>query len=292
MENGAMREIRALRDGVLTGDDLVLTAPTIVLFLDGGAMERLVAVPMGLDPDSAADGEPVDSTVLARPEAEAEDFSIVADSLDVRAPGDVLERIYAVGRARSESRARDSLNVEALPSVARTDWLEGDTVIASFVEVEVVDTTSASGTRMDYRLEQLEARGGARSLYRLEPSDSTVKAGVDPPAVHYVLGQQILIVLADGEVDHMDVQGQTRGFHLEPLRAQEDSLALDSLALDSLALDTLAVDSASVSDTIRPDTTVVRAPPEPGPPSRLQETAGGDGPRFRPEPFTRSRRPW
>lgn len=301
MVNGAMRNIRALRDGILTGDDLVLTAPLIHLFLDDGAMERLVATPMRPDPDSVSAGVPVDSTMLERPVAVAEEFSLTADSLDVRSPGEVLERIIAVGNARGESRARDSLNVEILPEVARSDWLEGDTVIATFGEVLIVDTTTATGTRTDYRLEQLEARGEARSLYRLEPTDTTKEAGVDPPAIHYVTGQEILIVLADGEVDHMDVKGQTRGFHLEPLKLPSvddslavDSLAVDSLAVDSLAVDSLAADSLARADTARPDTATATAtrPPVSNPSALAPRGQGSPDRSRRPDPFNRSRRPW
>lgn len=289
MENGAMRDLRAIRDGVLTGEDLTLTAPYIHIFLTRGTMERLVATPLRLDPDSVSAGAPVDSTLLARPRAVADRFTLIADSLDVRAPGEILERIYAVGTARSESRARDSLNVEVLPEVARSDWLEGDTVIASFIQVQVQDTTVVGGLRDDYRLNQIEARANARSLYRLAPSDSTRRPGVDPPAVHYVLGDAILIALLDGEVDHMDVTGQTRGFHLEPLRPEADSLAQDSVALDSLSLDTLGLDTL-------PDTTAVGRRGSgggAGSPPALVRRPGPEALRSRrPDPFHRSRRPW
>ncbi len=284
MVGGAMREVRAIRDGVLTGDDLVLTAPVIRMFLEEGALERLVAVPMRSDPDSVAAGVPVDSATLARPVAAAEQFNLIADSLDVRSPGDVLDRIIAVGDARGDSRARDSLNVGALPPVARSDWLEGDTVIATFGEVVVPDSTAAEGTRTEYRLEQLEAKLDARSLYRLEPSDTTRVPGVDPPALHYVLGQEILIVLRDGEVDHMEVRGQTRGFHLEPLRP--------AAAGDSLAADSLGTDSAAVEDTVRPDTTLQARAREANPPEFVYPVRYTALPSGRVDPFHRSRRPW
>jgi hypothetical protein len=50
------------------------------------------------------------------------------------------------------------------------------------------------------------------------PSDSTSRAGVDAPAVHYVTGAGIVIVLSEGEVQRMEVEGPTRGWHLEPKR--------------------------------------------------------------------------
>jgi hypothetical protein len=40
-----------------------------------------------------------------------------------------------------------------------------------------------------------------------------------------VIGDEITLVMLDGEVQSMEVVGQTRGVHLEPLRAPPDSLA-------------------------------------------------------------------
>ena len=59
-----------------------------------------------------------------------QDFVLTADSLEVRAPNQTVERVFASGSARSVSQAGDSLSVELLPQIAQSDWLEGDTVIA------------------------------------------------------------------------------------------------------------------------------------------------------------------
>jgi hypothetical protein len=222
-------EIHARRDALLTGDDIVVNAPHITLHVANGAVERLVAVPLsipdGLPADSAAPSEtsPADSAAAARPVALAESFELTADSLELIAPADVVERIVAVGNARSMSRARDSLNVESLPDIARTDWLEGDTVVITLKQV--ADTTLAGAGDSEYEVDRIVARVRARSLYRLPPEDSTAAPGVDPPAVHYVIGDEITLVMLDGEVQSMEVVGQTRGVHLEPLRAPPDSLA-------------------------------------------------------------------
>jgi lipopolysaccharide export system protein LptA len=244
---GEIRTVRAIRDGVLTGDRLELTSPEIRLFLVGGVLDRLVATPLRVDPEEMEE-EP-DSADLARPVAVAEEFRLTADSLDVIAPAEALDRIVAVGGARGESSARDSLNADVLPEVALHDWLEGDTVIAVFVPEEgpVAPDTAQRG----YRLDSLMARGDARSLYRLLPSDTVFRAGMDPPAVHYVTGSRILIVMAGGDVDRMEVDGPARGWHLEPegLRALADSGAVP--------------DTVAVLDTIRtvPDTIRVGAAP-------------------------------
>jgi hypothetical protein len=236
-------EIQAVREALLTGEDLTLRAPLIKLYLVEGAVERLVAVPLpsGTDSPPAALEEGVgraqttsrtgaadaaeagaDTASVGRPVAVAERFELTADSLDLTAPGDVVERIFAAGRARSVSQARDSLNVEALPEVARQDWLEGDTIVIN-LEPARPDSLAASArapgeeAEREYEIETIVARVGARSLYRLPPQDSTAQAGVDLPAVHYVLGDEITIHMSEGEVREMEVVGQTRGVHLEPL---------------------------------------------------------------------------
>jgi hypothetical protein len=227
----AEREIRAVGEAVLTGDDLVLTSERIFLFARDERLHRLVALPPEADSLAAAPERTV-AEPGRRPHALADDFEITADSLDVLAPGESLERVFAAGRARSVSHSRDSLNVELLPEVARSDWLEGDTIIVTFVPdipAPAVDApltgdppapadpaaaTAGNGVSVD----RIVAIVGARSLYRMIPSDPGSRPGEDPPAVHYVVGDRITIVMRDGEVDHMEVDGGTSGIHLEPLR--------------------------------------------------------------------------
>ncbi|HSW30058.1 MAG TPA: hypothetical protein VLH75_11295 [Longimicrobiales bacterium] len=215
MPGGEVSSVRAVRDGILVGEDLRLEAPLLQLFLADGAMERLVATPLPRDPASP----PLtaeDSSMVARPVAEAEDFRLTADSVEVLAPGEVLDRIFAAGSARGASSGRDSLNVPDLPELARTDWLEGDTIVATFSKPEENPDLPPDTATDEYRLEELVARGSARSLYRMAPSDSASRPGVDAPAVHYVTGKAIRIVMAEGEVERMEVDGPTRGWHLEP----------------------------------------------------------------------------
>ena len=245
MPAGEIGSVEARREALLTGQDIVLRAPAIRIFMEEGRMDRLVAVRLGPDPEAAVP----DSARMAQPVAEAETFVLRADSLDVRAPEQALERIWAVGNARGDSSARDSLNVESLPAAARTDWMEGDTVIASFSPVPRDTTVGAlpDTAEATYRLDELVAAGDARSLYRLLPSDSTSRPGIDPPAVHYVRGTRITITMRGGQVDLMDVDGPTQGFHLEPagLRAARDSALADSLLLpDSVPPDTVGAEPA------------------------------------------------
>jgi len=142
--------------------------------------------------------------------------------------------VVAMGNARGESAGIDSLNGPDTPQLISRDWLEGDTIVAIFGvggdslsatdeplpdrdrDVEAVDTTET-----DYRLERLVARVGARSMYRMAASDSTVVAQEGQFAIHYVIGDEITILLSEtGEAERMEVIGQTRGIHLEPTGVQ------------------------------------------------------------------------
>ena len=124
-------------------------------------------------------GETGDSATApppARPRAVAETFELEGDSIDVLAPGEVLERVVAVGNARGESLARDSLNTEDTPEIARSDWVSGDTIIAVFMpapadtETEAAAELAAGEPAGGYQLDRLVARGEAASLYRITPS--------------------------------------------------------------------------------------------------------------------------
>ena len=137
-----IRDLVARGDGRLLADRLDLASPYIRVELDQGELQGLWAAPLyregqeSLEPPlrTAAAGMEPDSADFGRPLAISEDVSMTGDSLDVRAPGQVLERVIAIGRARAVSSARDSLNTEDTPEIIRSDWIEGDTVVAVFVE--------------------------------------------------------------------------------------------------------------------------------------------------------------
>ena len=65
-------------------------------------------------------------------------------------------------------------------------------------------------------------------------SDSTVAAEEGRFAIHYVIGDEITILLNEmGEAEKMEVVGQTRGIHLEPLGG--DSQPADTVAVPDTA---------------------------------------------------------
>ena len=208
--------------------------------LSAGDAERLLA-------RAEADARRADSLTVAdslfKPAVAADQFNLMGDSIDVRSPGQVLDLVTAVGVARAEGIPDDSLAASMLPEAARRDWMEGDTIFADFVVPVPEDslaTPAPDGQRS--RLETLTAVGSARSLYRLvatdtaatatptdaaEPAaeaapadpqaDTTEAAPEPPPALHWVEGERIIVYLEGREVVKMDVEGQTVGYHLEPL---------------------------------------------------------------------------
>lgn len=281
-------DILAGGEAVLAGAAVAIEAPAIRLFLDDGDLGRLVALATipptapeaqidtaGLTPgdqaraaelaraadqaraaelaraasqaDSAAMRDP-----LPRPTALAEDLTLVADSIEVLSPGQVLQLLTAVGMARAVAARADSLD-EGTPEVARADWMEGDTIVATFVPPGSRRDDDA-GPRAASRslLETLVASGSAKSLYRVPP-DTTLAADeqpTGPPPLHWTQGGRITMHLADGQVVRMVVEGETLGYHLEPQPpGPPDSTAVaDSTAA---ANSTAAPDSTAAADTAR-----------------------------------------
>lgn len=247
IEEGELTEAVAREDAELTGDEVRLNAPLLRIYFAAGRMDRLVAV--GDRAEEEADPPPADSAGAPPPErrraeAIADEFLLRGDSIEARAEDGQLERVIAVGRARGESLGRDTLNTPETPEVIRRDWLEGDTIDAFFVTEPVAAPDTAApeaGTEGDEgrsRLDRLIASGNARSLYRMTRRDGVGGEAAGPdtarveepdageetggpaddgrPAIHYVVGERITIMLDEGEVDRMEVVGQTRGLYLDP----------------------------------------------------------------------------
>ncbi len=255
----------------LDGAAVAMRAPAIALYLQSGALSRLVALravplPEAPGPDTAGispgdarrlqtlqavANQEADSATAAvsdsvsRPRAFADDFALEADSIDVASPEQVLETVVAVGDARAVATGNDSLNAESTPEVARNDWMEGDTIVAGFARAspgtpgDPAASGAQAGTGAQGRvlLESLTAAGNARSLYRLPSSDTSRAEPGGAPAVHLALGQRITMYLEEGEVVRMHVEGQTEGYHFEPLPSgtPPDSATATTPSADSAA---------------------------------------------------------
>ncbi len=298
--------ILASGDAALAGAAVAIEAPAIRLFLEDGDLGRLVALatapaaPAAVPPDvagmtpgdqvrvaemaaaaaAAERSDPADAPdSLPRPAAYAEDLTLVADSIEVLSPGQVLRVLTAVGTARAVAVRTDSADQE-LPEVARNDWMEGDTIVADFVPPgpgrDGGTRPRAAGRAL---LETLVAAGSARSLYRVPP-DTTIapdEQPTGPPPLHWTQGQRITMHLADGEVVRMLVEGQTVGYHLEPL--PPDPQADSAMVADS----TSAADSAAAPDTTAVSASNAASAPRPAAPTAPSALpAAPDAPRVHP----------
>lgn len=134
-----------------------------------------------------------------RPRAFSTRHTVEGDSLALDTPGEVLTEVRAFGSALSTSR-RDTT------AGADLDWIAGDTLVARFVPV-----ASDTGGRAKSELQEIIARGSARSLAHLtEAGDS---AG--PPDINYSRGTSIAVKLQGDRIDRVLVSGRADGVHLE-----------------------------------------------------------------------------
>lgn len=146
-----------------------------------------------------------------RPRAVNPEREIRADSLAIDTPDRVPTEARLFGRGWVGAKI-DSASGER-------DWLEGDSVVARFAPADSGPDRNA--------LRQVEARGRARSLYRIAD-----RARPGPPSISYVRGDLILVrMLPSGanDVERVDVRGAVDGVQLEPIRQPPDSLRADSL---------------------------------------------------------------
>jgi lipopolysaccharide export system protein LptA len=90
MENDELKEVHARDQAMLESEELTVTAADLQLFFRDGGIDRTVA--------RIGEGEGAEQPVALSPT-----FRLVADSIDALAPGQQLERVTAIGRARGES---------------------------------------------------------------------------------------------------------------------------------------------------------------------------------------------
>lgn len=150
---------------------------------------------------------------LSRARAKATDRNILADSIDVVMPGQVLRELRAVRGAYASSRTDSSKFVSA-----EDDWLRGDTIVASFDSVRAAGDTAAKPV-----IRVINASGAAASFYQVASSQGP-KAS---PNLNYVKGRAITVNFgADRAVSRVTVREQSSGIYLE--RIPDDSLKADS----------------------------------------------------------------
>lgn len=190
--------VQANGGALATSVDWHLAADTIQLDIDSDQVQS-----------GAAWG---DST---RPRAVSARQTILADSLAILSPGQLLKAVRGIGTAQATSQ-QDSTDTDA-------DWMAGDTVVAQF-------GAAADGHRS---LDRLVATGNARARYRVFAEGEVPGPGVKPAGINYSRGVRIVARFLGDQVKTVDVAGKADGVYLErqPAKAApKDSTAADSSA--------------------------------------------------------------
>lgn len=181
-----------------TSEDVTLASDTIDLRLTDQKLSRAYAWGKG------------------RAKAHATDRDILADSIDVEMPGQVLKELRAVRGALAKSRT-DSTRFRS----TEDDWLSGDTIVASFDSARAVGDSTAKPV-----IRTILASGSAASFYQVASSQGP-KAG---PNLNYVKGKAITVTFgADRAVSTVEVREKAAGVYLELMPV--DSLARDSVTV-------------------------------------------------------------
>ena len=177
-----VRKVKALGHGEATGADWRLTADTIHLGIEQRKLQQVFA--WG---DSA------------RPHAVSTLYTLLADSLALDLPNEVLTEARAYRKALATSK-KDST------AKTHVNWIAGDTIVARWAQV--TDSPGPAKTK----LRSLQAHGSARSLSHLyNERDSTLG-----PSIDYSRGQVITIALRGDKIERVLVTGRADGLHLEP----------------------------------------------------------------------------
>jgi hypothetical protein len=130
----------------------------------------------------------------SRSQAISQTYTIVADSLALDAPDQLLTEVRGFGRGRATSTV-DSL-------IREPDWIEADTIVARF------DSTTA-GTR---ELVMLQATGNARAYYHVADQEDPTMS----PAINYSRGTRITAHFRNEELQKVVVTEAADGIYLEP----------------------------------------------------------------------------
>jgi len=273
---GLNEEILAREEATLMGDQVLMQAPAIRLFLEDGQVSRIVALPSvvpmpglggeepddttGLTPGDAARARALaeaarreaerDTAVvperLPRPSVVAGDFNLTGDSIEVLSPNQLLDVVTAVGAARADAMNPDSPPAEGLPEVAANDWIEGETIVARFASEEPAEDSVAATrdtTPARVRLESVTATRNARSLYRVVVSD-TVQTEADSARTEPDV--------ARAEAGAAQVQADTGQVASDPGQAESDTAQAQAEAPPAASGGAAPVTAAPVAEAGAP----------------------------------------
>lgn len=201
LRNRELTRVTGRDSANLTSKDLDLVAESIALVLAAGQVTQTLA--WGKAP---------------RPQALADDYEVRGDSLAVDTPAEQLKELRAFRGAWVGFRP-DSAKGER-------DWLEGDTVVATFAQRAI-----PAGPKSV--LQRLEARQNARSFYRMPGTGSV--GGL--PSISYARADRIVLTMQPGDsvkVDRVQMYGRVEGAQLQPQAVRADTARRDTTGVRPL----------------------------------------------------------
>lgn len=243
-----LERVVARRDAQLASEKLRVDGPEIQLFFADDLLQRLVTRRLAGAPTRGA-GAPSGAAAAPaagragqgeeRPLVAATGLLLEADSVEAVLPGQMLERVVAVGRAHGETvdtagqpraatgpRARMARQPRpAEPGITRDrDWVLGDTITGFFARRDSAALAAARtaaraagdtarSPEEEVELERVVAKGSARSFYRVREEGEQI---AERPGMNYLVAREIELTLQGGELDVADARGLQRGVYLDP----------------------------------------------------------------------------
>ncbi|MGH7502939.1 MAG: hypothetical protein ACREL7_14530 [Longimicrobiales bacterium] len=212
-QNEDIREVVGRGRARLNAEDADVEAPRVHIFFENAEVSRLVAVARTDSADVLTTGD----SLSRRARAISADFRLEADSIDAVAPAEIIERVTAVGQAYGERITSDLANAN-VPAIAATDWMRGDTIVATFAEDPEAPVDSAG--RPQRVLKRVVAVGTgnlATSFYRTSDEEDPEA----PPSINYILAMRIIVDLEAGEVSNIQAEEQVHGLNLQPIQREQ-----------------------------------------------------------------------
>jgi hypothetical protein len=292
-ENHQLTRVLAMRHGDAVSKDMHLTADTIDMRFDAKVLSRSYAWGM------------------SRAHATTPDRDIIADSIDVIMPQQIIHQVRSIRKAYATS-IPDSTHFKS----KERDWMKGDTIISYFDTTAVHPrgtppasapppapgggvasgrggsatpatasggTTTPAASDSQPQVRTVVAKVNARAFYQMAPRDKAQTR----PALNYVRGRVITIDLVNRQVHTVTVIDSAAGVYLEP---QSDTVKKDSIRRARILADTVpkylrkkkgkagaakspATDSAAAS----PDSTAAPAPTRPAAPNSAPPAPRAEG---------------
>ncbi len=255
---GDLEEVRSTTNARLEGEDLEVTAPELHLFFAAELLERAIARggeaegrahavsrTFALVADSidagfveqrieivhavgSARGETIDTTA-ALPTAGAPGVAATDAPVTLPRTADPGFPIPELPAPAEPAEPGDTLLVtpaveEPRPAILASDWIVGDTITGYFgVEEPAAEEVAAlepgaEPEEPETVLRRLVARGSAQSLYRVAAQGEEGDARRN---VNFLVGDEIELELAGGELQVASVEGLQRGIYLEAVPPEE-----------------------------------------------------------------------